>query len=152
MNKNLNSREIVKAGTALGLLIVVLVMFSELSYANEKLQPGNRYKIIRPAYLKAVYNSLNDRQLNKEKAQAYLVATRHYKKSEVAFQYEVPSGTVMTIISPAPNVLWYIPFFAKRYFIKLDPDLSQGLDVILVLNRGVEGNLDGLNPELFNRH
>ncbi len=44
------------------------------------------------------------------------------------------------------------PFFiANQYFIQLDPDLSRGLDVELELNRGIEGSLDGLNPELFER-
>ena len=41
--------------------------------------------------------------------------------------------------------------FANRYFVRLDPDLSRGLDIILELNRGIEGSLDGLNPELFER-
>jgi hypothetical protein len=68
----------------------------------------------------------------------------------VAFQYEVPAGTIMTIVGSAPKV-WSLPFFADRYFVQLDPDLSRGLDVILELNRGIEGNLDGLNPELFGR-
>jgi len=56
----------------------------------------------------------------------------------------------MTIVGPAPKV-WHLPFFSSRYFVRLDPDPSLGLDVILELNRGIEGNLDGLNPELFDR-
>ncbi|MFZ5564796.1 MAG: hypothetical protein ACOZBW_12155 [Thermodesulfobacteriota bacterium] len=56
----------------------------------------------------------------------------------------------MTIIGPAPRA-WYLPFLANQYFVRLDPDLSRGLDVELELNRGIEGNLDGLNPDLFER-
>jgi hypothetical protein len=56
----------------------------------------------------------------------------------------------MTIISLAPKV-WYLPFSAKRYFVRLDPDVSRGLNIELSLDRGLEGILDGLNPELFVR-
>ena len=50
----------------------------------------------------------------------------------------------------APKV-WHIPFFADRYFIQIEPDISGGLDIILELNRGIEGSLDGLNSRLFSR-
>jgi len=78
-----------------------------------------------------------------------LTAVR-FSGTEVAFQCEVPAGTIMTIIGKAPKV-WHLPFLANRYFVQLDPDLSRGLDIVLELNRGLEGNLDGLNSELFNR-
>jgi hypothetical protein len=97
-----------------------------------------------------VYDSLNNRQVSKETARAYLESIQTYKKAEVAFQCEVPVGTIMTIIGPTPKV-WHLPFFANRFFVRLDPDLSRGLDVVLELNRGIEGSLDGLNPELFSR-
>ena len=98
----------------------------------------------------AVYDSLNNRKLSRETARAYLHAARYYEKSWVAFQNEVPVGTIVTIIGPAPKV-WHIPIFANRYFVQLEPDPSRGLDVILELNRGIEGNLDGLSPEIFAR-
>jgi len=123
--------------------------FCDLGYADEQPQPGNRYKIVRAVYLMAVYNSLNDRQVSRETARAYLESKQTYKKSWVAFQCEVSAGTIMTIIGPAPKV-WSLPFFANRYFVRLDPDPSRGLDVVLELNRGMEGSLDGLNPQLFN--
>lgn len=125
-------------------------IFCGISYASEQSQPGNRYKIIRPVYLMAVYDSLNNRQVSRETARAYLHSMQYYEKASVAFQCEVPVGTIMTIIGPAPKV-WYLPFLADRYFVRLDPDLSRGLDVVLELNRGIEGSLDGLNPELFSR-
>lgn len=125
-------------------------IFSGISYASQQPQPGNRYKIIRPVYLAAEYYSLNKRQVSRETARAYLESKQTYKKSRVAFQCEVPVGTIMTIVGPAPKV-WKLFFFADRYFVRLDPDLSRGLDVVLELNRGIEGSLDGLNPELFSR-
>ena len=141
---------IVRATIAFTLLTVSSTIFYGLSYASEQPRPGGRYKIVRPLYLTAEYNSLNKRQVSRETARAYLEATRYYKKSSVAFQSEVPAGTIMTIIGPAPKV-WALPFFANRYFVRLDPDPSRGLDVVLALNRGIEGSLDGLNPELFSR-
>lgn len=130
--------------------VIISVILYGLSYASEELQPGNRYKIIRPVYLMAVYDSLNNRQVSRETARAYLHSMRYYEKASVAFQCEVPAGTIMTILGPAPKV-WHLPFLANRYYVRLDPDLSRGLDVVLELNRGIEGNLDGLNPELFSR-
>lgn len=132
------------------LFTVTGTIFCGISYASEQPQPGNRYKIIRPVYLMAVYDSLNNRQVSRETARAYLHSMRYYEKASVAFQCEVPVGTIMSIISPAPKV-WYLPFLANRYFVRLDPDLSRGLDVVVELDRGIEGSLDGLNPELFSR-
>jgi hypothetical protein len=100
--------------------------------------------------LTAVYDSLNNRQLSRETARAYVDPIQYYKKSSYAFQCEVPVGPIVTIIGPAPKV-WHLPFFANRYFVRFDPDLSRGLDVVLELNRGIEGSLDGLNPEIFGK-
>lgn len=136
---------------ALTLFTIVSFIFCFFSYANEKLQPGRQYKIVSPVYLVAVYDSLNNRQLSRDTARAYLEAVQLARRSYQAFQCEVPAGTIMTIVSPAPKV-WHLPFFADRYFVRLEPDLSRGLDIILELNRGMEGNLDGLNPELFSRY
>jgi hypothetical protein len=119
------------------------------SYASEQLQSGNRYKIVGQVYLSGIYRDLNNRQLNKQMAVGSLTAVR-FSGPEVAFQDKVPLGTIVTIIGPAPKRLPF-PFFANRYFIRLHPDLSRGLDVVLELNRGIEGDLDGLNPELFSR-
>jgi hypothetical protein len=140
---------IFRASIALALFVVINVIFCGPIYAEEP-QPGNRYKIIRPIYLVAWYNSLGDKQITREAARAYLNAERYADRVWHAFRSEVPAGTVMTIIGPASKV-WSLPFFANRYFARLDPDLSRGLDVVLELNRGIEGSLDGLNPELFSR-
>ena len=135
---------------AFALFSVISAIFCAPSYAGEELQPGSRYKIVKPVYLIAAYEDLNNRQINREMARAYLETTQNAKRAWLAFQCEVPIGTIMTVIGPAPKV-WHIPFFANRYFVRLDPDASRGLDVVLELNRGIEGSLDGLNPELFGR-
>ncbi len=132
----------------LSLIMIIFFLFSR-SYA-EDLKVGQKYKIIKPVYLMGVYDSLNNRTLSKSTARAYLHSEEYYKKSFVAFQTEVPTGTVMTIIGPAPKP-WYLYFYADQYFIKLDPDLSQGLEIKIQLDRGMAGNLDGLNPEIFSR-
>lgn len=120
------------------------------SYANRQLTPGSRYKIVGNVYLSGIYKDLNDRQLTKQLAFGSLTAIR-FSGPEVAFQHKVPIGTIMTIIGPAPKRV-PLPFFAKRFFISLQPnELSEEIDVILQLNRGIDGNLDGLNPELFSR-
>jgi hypothetical protein len=129
--------------------IALGAIFCSPSYAEEP-KPGNRYNIIRPVYLMAVYNTDN-RQLSREAASAYLHAVRYVDRYFVAFQCEIPTNTIMTIVGPAKKA-WYLPFSANRYFVRLDPDVSRGLDVELALDRGIEGGLDGLNPEIFERH
>ena len=140
--------QIIRASIAFILSTAITAIVCDPSYANEKLRPGNQYKIVRPVYLMAVYDDLNKRQISRETARAYLHSKRYYDKAEVAFQCEVPAGTIMTIVGPAPKV-WHLPFMANRYFVQLDPDPSRGLEVVLALNRGIEGSLDGLNSELF---
>ena len=123
------------------------------SYASELPKSGNRYKIIRTIYLDAWYYSLNDKHkskpISKKTACAYLDAVHNADRVYHAFRTEVPAGTIMTIIGSEPKI-WFLPFLGKRYFVLLEPDLSRGLDVMLDLdNIGIEGNLDGLNPDIF---
>jgi hypothetical protein len=134
-------------------LLVMVVTSCRSGDANESLQPGDQYEIIRPIYLTAWYNSLNNKQISKEAARAYLDAKHMADRVWHAFRSEVPAGTIMTIIGPAPKVRYFLFFTskAKRYFVRLEPDPSRGLDVELELDRGIEGSLDGLNPKLFRR-
>ncbi len=130
------------------LALIVAILCGPAIAANDGPQPESRYEIIRPLYLMATYDDLNNRKLSRETARAHLHSMQYYEKSFVAFQTEIPIGTTMTVIGPVPKV-WHLPFFANRYAVRLDPDLSRGLDVILELNRGIEGDMDGLNSELF---
>jgi hypothetical protein len=129
--------------------IMIIFFFFSRGYAEE-LKAGQKYKIVKPVYLIGEYNERSNKSLSKETAKAYLESASRAKMSFTAFQTEVPVGTIMTIISPAPKP-WYLYFYADQYFIKLDPDLSQGLEVKFQLDKGMEGNLDGLNPEIFSR-
>ena len=143
---------LVRASTALTLFAVISAIFCGSSYASEEPQAGNRYKIVGPVYLAGVYRNLNNRQLNRQLAVGSLTAVQS-TGPEVAFQRKVPIGTIMTIIGPAPKrarLLWFAN--ANRYFVRLDPastDLPSEIDIHLELYRGIEGSLDGLNPELF---
>lgn len=134
----------------LTLLLVFGLFVCCRGYTDEALFPKSKYKTIQSVYLMATYKSLNNKKISQETARAYLHAKRYYDKSIVAFQCKVSVGTTITIIGKVPKV-WFLPFSANRYFVQLDPDLSRGLDVILELNHGIEGSLDGLNPELFSR-
>jgi len=133
------------------LACAILIMTScSVNSSGKELKLGAQYETIQPVYLKGVYNSLNDRTLSRETAHAYIKTVQQYNKAEVAFQVELPVGTIMTIASSAKSVL-HIPFFVDQYVVTLTPDLSQGLDVILSLDRGLDGDLDGLNPEIFKK-
>lgn len=127
--------------------VLIIVTICNTSYAKE-LVAGKKYKIIKPVYLTGEYNDRGRKVLSKETAIAYLDSYKYAMKSYTAFKTEVPIGTAMTIIGPAPKA-WYLFFQGDFHFVKLDPDLSQGLDIKLQLDRGMEGNLDGLNPEIF---
>jgi hypothetical protein len=131
-----------RANAALALITTICIIFCGLAYASQVLQTGSRYKIIGPVYLSGIY-------LNKQASVGSLTAVQ-FSGPEVEFQCKVPVGTIMTILGPAPKRLPLF-FYADRYFVRIEPDRSRGLDIVLELNRGVEGNLDGLNPELFER-
>lgn len=136
--------------TLTAIAVISAAIYGVQCHAGELIKTGNQYKIIKPVYLYAQYNNLNEREISKEKATAYLHSKEYANKSTVAFQNQVPIGTIMTIVGSAPKV-WHISFFANRYFVALEPDLSRGLEIIIELSRGIEGNLDGLNPELFQK-
>jgi hypothetical protein len=137
---------IMRSAIAFTLFAVISTIFCCPCCASEQPQFGNRYKVIGPLYLTGVYRDLNNRQLSL----AHLSPVQS-SGPEVAFQREVPMGTIMTIIGPAPKRV-PLPFFARRYFVSLEPaSLPREIDVIVELYRGIEGNLDGLNPELFSR-
>ena len=141
---------IVRTSIAVTLLTVISAISCGSSDASKEPQPGNRYKIVGPLYLAGIYRNLNKRQLNRQMAVASLDAVR-FSGPEVAFQRKVPIGTIMTIIGPAPKRV-PLPFYANRYFVRLDPaDLSIELDTILELDGEIKGSLDGLNPEFFGR-
>ncbi len=135
------------------LFLVLTSFFFRNGSAADEPQTGTQYKIIGQLYISAIYLSLNQRQVNKEMAVAHLTEVR-FKGPEVAFQRPVTIGTIMTIIGPAPKRgLFSLPWLARRYFVQLEPIDSEAneLDVIIQLNRGIEGRMDGLNPALFER-
>lgn len=109
---------------------------------------AHQYRVIKPIYLMGVYNSLNDRRIAPDAASAYLNIRRYYDTVWVAFQDEVPIGTIISVTAIAPRKLWSV-FSDPRYLVRLEPDISRGLEVILRLDAGLEGSLDGLNPSLF---
>ena len=130
--------------------IMLAVTGCSANSSGEGLTLWAEYEIVRPVYLEGVYNSLDDRELSPEKSTAYLTNVKYAKRSEVAFQVEVPAGTVMTVVSSAERVL-HLPYFVDQYRVRLTPDPSRGLDVLLSLDRGFEGGLDGLNSQIFKR-
>lgn len=127
-------------------LLVIFALCSN-SYAEEP-KANQNYKIVKTVYLTTVYNSLNNRVVSKTTARAYLEPEEYYKKAEVAFQKQVPPGTLMTIVKRIPQP-WYRFLSAMRYEIQLNPDLSDGLDVEVSLNRGFGDGRRGLNSEIF---
>jgi hypothetical protein len=115
-----------------------------------QLQPGTFYKIVRPVYLMAVYESAAEKAAGKGAARAYLQPERYAQTRWVAFQCEVPVGTVMKVVGPAPPAkdLWR---HYDAYYVHLEPDPSRKLDVIVQLFRGFADASGGLSPEFFQR-
>jgi hypothetical protein len=136
--------------TTLAKHLKILMLFMLLCAARSvaALEQGKRYKLVKPVFISAWYNNLDKKILNKENAKAYLQTEKNADRPYVAFQSEVPASSIMTIIGPAPKHWWSF-FYADTYLVKLEPDVSQGLDIEIQLDRGMEGTLDGLNPEIF---
>tara|TARA_B110000503_G_scaffold19327_1_gene28797 strand:- start:3890 stop:4348 length:459 start_codon:yes stop_codon:yes gene_type:complete len=147
---SIDNKRKMKSVSMLAVSTVACAILFQLGCVDEKLKPGSRYIVNQPMYLMAVYDSLDQKEISKETARAYLHAVQYYDKSDVAFQYEVPTGTTVTVLRRAPKV-WALPFFANRYFVTLEPDVSRGLDIVLEVDRGIKGEMDGLNSELFGR-
>jgi hypothetical protein len=133
------------------LFIITAVLPCGQLRADEGLRSGSRYVIVGPVFLRGAYENLNDRRGNKDVARAYVVSGQIAKRAWLAFQCQIPVGTVMTILGPPPNA-WNLPFAPDRYCVRLTPDISRGLDVQITLHIGLDGSLDGLNPALFARH
>jgi hypothetical protein len=118
-------------------ILVVTVFFapmaSPLAAPREvKLTPGTSYKVIRPIYLMAVYESMDAKSKGKGPAKAYLNPKQYAKTRWVAYECLVPVGTIMTVIEPAPPAkdLWRR---YDAYYVKLSPDLTRNLKVIVEL-------------------
>jgi hypothetical protein len=106
-------------------------MASPLALASEvKLTPGTSYKIIRPTYLSAVYESMDAKLKGKGPAKAYLNPKRYAKTRWVAYECAVPAGTIMTVIEPAPTPKAFWKHY-DAYYVKLSPDPSRNLKVIV---------------------
>lgn len=133
------------------LLLLATAMLCSWSHAGSESLVGNRYVIIGSVYLDGAYENLNDRRVSRDVARAYISSATIGKRVWMAFECQIPVGTAMLLLGPAPKV-WRLPFMADRYFVRLTPDFSRGLDVVIALDGGLDGNLDGLNPALFARY
>ncbi|MCV2218109.1 hypothetical protein [Thauera sp. Sel9] len=122
----------------------------QFAHADQKPDIGGKYEIKKNVYLMVVYKDPRNKKISKNTATGYLHSVEYAHKSDVAYQKMVPAGTVMVVLGTAPKV-WRLPWLADRYFVRLNPDYSEDLDVILSLDRGMDGNLGGLNSDIFSR-
>jgi hypothetical protein len=136
---------------ALALLVVAGAASWRPTYAGGESLVGNQYVIIGSVYLDGAYENLNDRRVSRDAARAYISSVPVGKRVWMAFECQIPIGTAMLFLGSAPKV-WRLPFMADRYFVRLTPDISRGLDVVIALDGGLDGSLDGLNPALFARY
>jgi hypothetical protein len=83
-----------------GLLLASASLAHVLSHASEVPQSGSQYKTIQPLHLMATYNDSRTRKIGRDTAKAYLHSERYADRYFVAFQVEVPAGTVVTVVSP----------------------------------------------------
>jgi hypothetical protein len=134
-------------------LITVSFLFasmgSPLGVTTEvQLLPGESYRIVRSVDLMAVHESMSDRREGKKPKLAYLHPQRYAMTRWVAYQCEVPAGTVMAIVRPAPRVKGFgHPYLA--YYVKLQPNPPGQQEVIVGLSRGFGDESGRLNPEFF---
>lgn len=132
------------------IFLTIILLHCENANAND-FKIGKKYKTIKTLFIEGVYNNSSNTKLSKESASAFISQNKHYKKSNIAFQNEIPTGTIITIIGRVPKP-WYSYFNSDRYFVKLEPDLSQGLEVILsvdsLLEKGLGTSID-LKSDIF---
>lgn len=131
-------------------MFLAILMGSESMAGDAQLQPGASYKIVRPVYLMAVYESMDEKRAGKGAAVAYLQPEKYAKTRWVAFQCEVPAGTTMKIIGPAVPAKDLLRSY-DAYYVHLAPDPSRKLDVIIQLFKGFADASGGLSAEFFER-
>lgn len=119
---------------------------------DAQLKPGAGYKMVRTVYLMAVYESMDEKRAGKGAAVAYLQPERYANTRWVAFQCEVPAGTTMKIIGPAPPAKDLLRSY-DAYYVHLvpDPDPSRKLEVIVQLFKGFADASGGLSADFFER-
>ena len=121
---------------------------------DDQLQSGAIYKIVRPVYLMGVYENPDAKRAGKDAAVAYLQPEQYAKTRWVVFQCEVPAGTTMKIIGPAPPAKDLLHSYAA-YYVRLAPDPdpvpSRELDVIVQLFKGFADASGGLSAVFFER-
>lgn len=98
----------------------------------------------------AVYESMDEKQAGKGAVVAYLQPERYAQTRWVAFQSEVPAGTTMKVIGPAPPAKDLLRSY-EAYYVQLTPDPSRELSVIVQLFKGFADISGGLNPAFFQR-
>ena len=130
----------------LGLVFTILAGY--LSYKPSDLPIGSKYKLLEPVYIMGVYDSLNEKLISASTAKAYLHKHEYYEKSHVAFQDVIPESSIITIVNEYRGS-WYLALYEESYVVSVEPDMSRGLEVILVLDRGMEGDGGGVNPAIF---
>jgi hypothetical protein len=130
--------------------LATLMESGSLMAGDAQLQSGASYKIVRPIYLMAVYESMDEKRAGKGAGVAYLQPERYANTRWVAFQCEVPTGTTMKIIGPAPPAKDLLRSY-DAYYVHLAPDPSRKLDVIVQLFKGFAGASGGLSAEFFER-
>ena len=146
----MNKRHLTPGKLVLLFLLTLPVTSCSTTATKGELNVGARYEIVKPIYLQGTYNDLNDRSVTPEKALAYLHDEKYANRAHTAFQVKVPVGTVMTVVSLEGSVL-HFPYWVDKYYVNLSPDISRGLKIVLTLDRGMQGELNGLNQELFRR-
>ena len=126
---------------------ILLFVFTNTTNAGD-LMIGKKYKLIKPIYIMGEYKDIGNKMISKETARAFLKTVKLAKRNFTAFQAEVPTGTVITIVKQT-NKPWYLYFNSDYYLVTLDPDISRGIEVELPLDNSFKGSLDGLNSEIF---
>jgi hypothetical protein len=138
-----------KATTMLraAILIATLSCLPILSNAAP-VAPGTSYKIIRPVYLSAVYESMTAKHAGAKPATAYLQAELYARTRWIAYRCAIPEGTIMTVIGPAPPA----KDLAQRYdayYVTLKPNASPQTTVVLQLFRGFGDASGGPSAKYF---
>jgi hypothetical protein len=125
-------------------MVIALALTMSIAKACEEVKVGDRYEVVGTLYAHGVYLDLNVRQLS-----IIILGPVRARGPEVAFEREIPKGTVITISGNSDR---RSPFGSNRYFVELSPtELPSDVNIVLELHRGNEGESTPLNPQIFRK-
>ena len=111
---------------------------------------SGRYKVLRPVYAVGVFNNAQYKASTPDAVTVYIKARRMYPKRDIAFQHEVPEGTIIQVKCRV-RTPWFNPLIEPLYCVSIEEHNYADYQSFLQMIPSLRGEDGGLNPWLFEK-